>query len=315
MPDPVVHRTRDELIDARNELTGRVAAVMTLGALHEAHRALMREARRLVGADGSVVVTIFVNPLQFGRGEDFEKYPRPVAADVAVCAEEGVDAVFAPAHDEIYPTGIPAVTVDPGPLAGELEGAARPTHFAGVLTVVAKLLNLIRPDFTTFGEKDYQQLCLVRQMVRDLDMPYEVVAIPTVREPDGLALSSRNVYLSTEQREAALLLPRALEAGRAAAPGGPREVMKAAAAVLHEGGASVPSMSVQIGDNDETETAVMWRRPGLRTDADRAVVEVAYLTLRGPDLSPVVRSGPARLLVAAKVGSTRLLDNVAVTLP
>src|SRR5690606_37791952 len=163
------------------------------------HVALMRAARDSVGSGGLVLVTIFVSPLQFGPGEDFDRYPRTFDADLDVCRAEGVDIVFAPDRQERYPDGEPQVTVDPCPLAAELEGAVRPTHFAGVLTVVAKLLNLTVPRYAMFGEKDYQQLVLVRRMVADLDMPYRIVGVPTVRDPDGLALSSRNVYLSAEE--------------------------------------------------------------------------------------------------------------------
>lgn len=281
MPEPAVYRTRQELFDAREAMTGPVAVVMTLGALHGAHRSLMRAASRWAGSDGHVLVTIFVNPLQFGAGEDFDKYPRTLGADLAVCAKEGVDGVFAPSGGEMYPNGAPVVTVNPGPLGTELEGQARPTHFAGVLTVVSKLLNLTRPDFAIFGEKDYQQLTLIRQMVADLNMPYEIVAAPTVRDDDGLAMSSRNAYLSLEQRELALALHRSLIAGKAAAPGGPEAVLKAACATLGT--------------------------------AARGI-DVDYVELRGADLSPDVTSGRARLLVAARVGVTRLIDNVAIDL-
>jgi pantoate--beta-alanine ligase len=279
MTRPALTHTRREFADFRSVAREPIAVVMTLGALHEAHRTLMREARRLVGLEGTVIVTIFVNPLQFGQGEDYDAYPRPLGADIEVCAAEGVDVVFAPSRGEMYPAGVPAVSVDPGPLATELEGSVRPTHFAGVLTVVAKLLNITRPDFAVFGEKDYQQLVLVRQMVTDLDLPYEVVAAPLVRAPDGLALSSRNAYLSQEDREVALVLSRSLYAGRDASEEGPVAVLEAASTVLREAGMAVD-----------------------------------YLELRAPDLAPTVSGGPARLLVAAKVGATRLIDNVEVHL-
>lgn len=314
MTTPSVVSTRAELARLRTAATGRVAVVMTLGALHEAHRMLIREARRQVGDDGTVVVTIFVNPLQFGAGEDFDAYPRPLDADIAACADEGVDLVFAPSRAQMYPADVPAVTIDPGPLATELEGKARPTHFAGVLTVVAKLLNITHPDVAVFGQKDYQQLVLIRQMVADLDMQYEIVAAPTVREPDGLALSSRNVYLSPGERERALVLSRALEAGRNAADDGPVAVLQAAAGVLREAHVRPPSLSVRLPEDSESQMLAV-HLYGTSTDDPIEAVTVDYLQLRAPDLSPIVGSGPARLLIAAKVGSTRLIDNIEVRLP
>ncbi|WP_211239832.1 pantoate--beta-alanine ligase [Jiangella gansuensis] len=280
MTGPVVARTRDDLADALAAAETVSAVVMTMGALHEGHRALMRAARELVGDDGTVIVTVFVNPLQFGAGEDFDRYPRPFETDLAVCAEEGVDVVFAPDEAELYPGGRPEVTIEPGPLGAELEGAVRPGHFAGVLTVVAKLLNLTVPAYALFGEKDYQQLTLVRRMTADLELPYEIVGVPTVREDDGLALSSRNRYLSPDERTAALALSRALRAGAGAAASGPEAVVAAAAAEL------------------TVDT-----------------VDVDYLELRGPALEPAPDHGPARLLVAARVGHTRLIDNAAIDLP
>jgi pantoate--beta-alanine ligase len=226
-----------------------------------------------------VLLTIFVNPLQFGPAEDFETYPRTFDSDLTVAAASGADVVFAPSPDVVYPTS-PRVRVDPGELGLELEGAVREGHFAGVLTVVAKLLHLTGPDAAMFGEKDYQQLVLVRQMVADLDVPAEIVPVPTVREADGLALSSRNRYLKPPQRRAALGLSRALFAGASAGGNGPAAVLEAAGKVL----------------------------------ADEALVEVDYLELRSPDLAPAPEKGPARLLVAARVGKTRLIDNVAVEL-
>lgn len=278
----LVARTRDQLADIRAATTETESSVvMTMGAFHEGHLSLIRVARERVGPDGLVIVTIFVNPLQFGPGEDFDRYPRTLESDLAKCREQGADIVYAPSRDEMYPGGEPQVKVDPGPLGAQLEGVARPTHFAGVLTVVAKMLNLTAPDYAVFGEKDYQQLVLVRRMVADLEMAPEIVGAPTVREPDGLALSSRNRYLSDEDRKQALALSRALDSGAAAAGGGAAEVMAAARTVL---------------DNE----------PGVRID---------YLELRSPDLGPVPESGEARLLVAARVGPTRLIDNRAVHLP
>lgn len=267
---------RAELAAARAALAGRTAVVMTMGALHEGHRTLMREARK--SAD-RLVVTIFVNPLQFGANEDLDRYPRPFDADVRACAEEGADLVFAPTSEVVYPDR-PLVRVSAGPLGDVLEGTTRPGHFDGVLTVVAKLLHLTRPDVALFGEKDAQQLALIRRMVRDLDFPVEVVGVPTVREPDGLALSSRNAYLSPAERDAALAISRALRAGETVAPQGPQTVREAARAVLDA-------------------------EPRLRLD---------YLALvDGDTLEPFDRSsGRALLAVAAYSGSTRLIDNVTI---
>jgi pantoate--beta-alanine ligase len=255
----------------------RISLVPTMGALHDGHRELIRQARRIPGS--SVVVSIFVNPLQFSAGEDLTRYPRPFSSDVEVCRAEGVELIFHPEVAELYPEGS-VVTVHPGPLGAELEGASRPGHFNGVLTVVAKLFNIVRPDFAFFGEKDYQQLVLVRRMVTDLNLDVSVVGVPTVREPAGLAMSSRNVYLDSKQAAAALALSAALSAGAHAGRRGPEAVLAAANAVL----------------------------------AGEPLVETDYLHLRGPDLGPAPASGPARLLVAARVGSTRLIDNAAVLL-
>ena len=215
---------RIDLAIAREALPGTVAVVMTMGALHEGHAELVRTARR---AADSVLVTLFVNPLQFGAGEDLDRYPRTLAADLALLEREGADLVFAPTREVAYPDGPPLVRVSAGPLGEVLEGASRPGHFDGVLTVVCKLLQLTRPDVALFGQKDAQQLAGIRRMVRDLDLPVEVRSVPTVRESDGLALSSRNRYLSAEQRVSALVLSRALalrdvEAGRALVHAEPR---------------------------------------------------------------------------------------------
>ncbi len=267
--------TRAELTAARTAMAGTVAVVMTMGALHDGHRELIRAAR--AHAD-RVIVTIFVNPLQFGPNEDFDRYPRTLDADLAICRAERADVVFAPALDEMYPDGPPAVRVEAGPLGDVFEGASRPGHFTGVLTVVCKLFQLTRADVTFFGEKDYQQLALVRRMVRDLNIGVDVRGVPTVREPDGLARSSRNRYLSAEERAAALVLSRALRAG--AEQTDADSALAAADKILSEG-------------------------TGVRVD---------YLALTDPLLGPAPAAGPARLLVAARVGTTRLIDNVAVTL-
>jgi pantoate--beta-alanine ligase len=282
---PLVARTRAELADGLARVRsagGRVALVPTMGALHAGHASLLATARGLVGSDpatGALVASIFVNPLQFGPGEDLDRYPRTFDSDLDVCAAAGVAVVFAPTVEEVYPGGEPQVTVEPGPLAQVLEGASRPTHFRGVLTVVAKLFGLVRPDVAVFGQKDYQQLVLIRRMVAGLCMGIEVVGAETVREDGGLALSSRNRYLSTQERALAQALSAALRAGAAAGPAGPDAVRRAALDVLEAAGG----------------------------------VELDYLALTDPDLGEPTR-GAARLLVAARVGATRLIDNLALTL-
>jgi len=253
----------------------RVMLVPTMGALHDGHLSLVRAAKRVPGS--VVVVSIFVNPLQFGADEDLDAYPRIVDADLALLRGEGVEIAFTPSAAAMYPDG-PRTAVHPGPLGSELEGAARPTHFAGMLTVVLKLLQIVHPDRVFFGEKDYQQLVLVRQMVADLNVDTRVVGVPIVRELDGLAMSSRNRYLDPAQRELAGLLSAALLAGTHAASGGAEAALRAARAVLSE----VPA------------------------------IDVDYLEVRDPELGPAPLHGPARLLVAARLGTTRLLDNVAI---
>ena len=220
MTGPAVAGTRRELADLLGEARaggGRIVFVPTMGALHEGHASLMARARDEVGDDGRVVVSIFVNPLQFGIGEDLERYPRSLDADLDLCEREAVDVVFAPDTEEVYPDGETRVTVSPGPLGDVLEGQVRPGHFRGVLTVVAKLFGLVQPDVAVFGEKDYQQLVLIRRMVADLCLPVEVVGAETQREDDGLALSSRNRFLDPEQRRGA---PRS--AARRTPPAPPR---------------------------------------------------------------------------------------------
>jgi pantoate--beta-alanine ligase len=280
MTAPALASTHAELAsllaDAR--AGGRaVGFVPTMGALHEGHASLIRTAAER----GPVVVSIFVNPLQFGAGEDLDRYPRTLEADLEMCAREGADIVFAPSVEEVYPGGEPQVTVEPGPLADLLEGKLRPDHYRGVLTVVAKLFGLVRPDVAVFGEKDYQQLVLVRRMVLDLNMGVEVVGAPTVREEDGLALSSRNRYLGEAERRAALVLAESLRAADAAAAQGPSEL-------LAEGVAA-------FGDHDG--------------------VSLDYFVVVDPDtFLPVAEDyrGRALVLVAALVGSTRLIDNAFV---
>ncbi|MBW0016839.1 MAG: pantoate--beta-alanine ligase [Mycobacterium sp.] len=253
----------------------RVMLVPTMGALHEGHLALVRAAKRVPGA--AVAVSIFVNPLQFGAGEDLDAYPRTLDHDLAMLRAEGVELAFTPAASAMYPHGL-RTTVQPGPLAAELEGGPRPTHFAGVLTVVLKLLQIVRPDRIFFGEKDYQQLVVIRQMVADLNVDVQVVGVPTVREADGLAMSSRNRYLDPQQRDLAVTLSAALTAGAHAAHEGPQAALDAARAVLE----AVPALAID------------------------------YLELRDAELGPVPPYGCARLLVAARLGTTRLLDNISL---
>jgi pantoate--beta-alanine ligase len=253
----------------------------TVAAPHDGHLELVRRAREEAGPNGQVVVTIFVNPLQFAAGEDLDTYPRDLDGDIAKLAGVGADVVFAPTPDVVYPDGDPVVRVSAGHIGDVLEGEHRPGHLDGVLTVVLKLMHLVRPDVALFGEKDAQQLLAVRRMVRDLEVSVEVVGVPTVREPDGLALSSRNAYLSADERQRALALSRALRAGAAAADRGADGVINAARQVL-----------------DEAEGVV-----------------VDYLALVDPVTVEAVAddfSGHALLLVAARVGSTRLIDNQAV---
>ncbi|MEU8569381.1 pantoate--beta-alanine ligase [Streptomyces pathocidini] len=262
---------------------GRRAVVMTMGALHEGHATLIREARSLAGEAGQVVVTVFVNPLQFGAGEDLDRYPRTLDADLLIAEKAGADAVFAPAADEVYPGGEPQVRIAAGPMGERLEGASRPGHFDGVLTVVAKLLHLTRPDIALYGQKDAQQLALITRMVRDLNFPVEIVGVPTVRERDGLALSSRNRYLSAPERTTALALSRALFAGRDALPKGPDAVREAARQALEEAAGLQPPLASDY----------------------LALVDPSDFTEAPPDFR-----GEAVLAVAAEVGATRLIDNV-----
>jgi pantoate--beta-alanine ligase len=265
---------------------GKRGVVMTMGALHDGHLELLKRARHDCDL---VVATIFVNPLQFGPNEDFDRYPRTLDDDLKLCAEAGVDVVYAPAVDEVYPGGQPIVKVTPGPMGEVLEGEFRPGFFTGVLTIVNKLLNLTGPDMAFFGQKDAQQLALVRRMVLDLNMPVEIVGVPTVRDEDGLAKSSRNRYLSPEERTTALTLSRALFAGQAKAA----EAAEAADAVREAANAVL-------------EPAVASGR-----------LAVDYLALVDPrDFSevPPAFTGQAVLAVAARVGTTRLIDNLPLTL-
>jgi pantoate--beta-alanine ligase len=270
---------------ARAQADGRrVAFVATMGALHEGHRSLIRKAREL----GDVVfVSIFINPLQFGPNEDLDRYPRTLEADLAVCREEGAEVVFVPTQDMIYPRE-PEVTVSSGRMGTIVEGACRPGHFDGVLTIVMKLFNLIRPEVAVFGEKDAQQLAVIRRMVADLELPVEVVGCPTVREPDRLALSSRNRFLSTTERATALALSRALWVGAQAVPAGPHEVVRAAQTILDEAVKADPPL------------------------------ELDYLVLVDQDTFTEVDetyTGTAVLAVAGRVGTTHLIDNAILGFP
>jgi pantoate--beta-alanine ligase len=271
-----VLRTRAELREALADVARPVGLVPTMGWLHEGHRALMRRAR----ADNATsVVTIFVNPRQFNEAADYTRYPRNEARDLEIAEAEGVDLVFGPGVDEVYPPGFDT-TVTVGEVARPLEGAARPGHFAGVATVVAVLFGLVRADRAYFGQKDAQQVMVIRQMARDLAIGTEVIACPTIREPDGLALSSRNVHLSPAERAAAPVLHRALLAALAAWSGGERSG-DALRAVIREVLASEP------------------------------LAEVAYVSIAdGTTLAELDRvDGPALASLAVRVGATRLIDN------
>ena len=264
--------------DAARSAGRSVGFIPTMGAFHEGHLSLIRRAR---GERDSVVVSIFVNPLQFGPGEDLARYPRDEDRDLAAAEELGVDMVFAPSVEEMYPGGEPEVTVDPGPLGERLEGASRPGHFRGVATVVAKLLHVIGPSRAYFGEKDAQQLAVIRRMVLDLAYPVEVVGCPIVREPSGLAMSSRNAYLTPGQRDAAGCLFLALSEAAQMARSGERDAAKLVAAMAREIGAT----------------------PEARLDYAAVVDEETF-----QDVPEITR--PAKAVVAARFGDTRLIDNL-----
>jgi pantoate--beta-alanine ligase len=273
----LVVRTIGEVRDARPRFAS-LGLVPTMGFLHAGHMSLVERARADCGA---VAVSIFVNPTQFGPGEDLGRYPRDLPRDLEALAAAGVDLVFTPEPDEIYPAGF-ATHIDVGPVAGPLEGASRPGHFAGVATVVAKLFNIFQPDRAYFGQKDAQQTVVIRRMARDLDLPVEVVVAPTVREPDGLALSSRNAYLSAEERARAPVLFIALSAARTRFAAGERDA-DALRAIIRETIAAVPGL------------------------------EIDYVSVADPESLEELESlgsGPALASLAARLGHTRLIDNL-----
>ena len=276
-----VVRTLREMREARAALRGRVGFVPTMGYLHEGHLSLIRRARTECEA---VVVSIFVNPTQFGPGEDYERYPRDEARDLALLEREAVDVVFVPTVEEMYPPGFSTWVEVTGPLAERLEGASRPGHFRGVATVVLKLFHLVQPHRAYFGEKDAQQLRIIRRMTTDLNLPIEIVACPIVREPDGVALSSRNVYLSPTEREHARALSRSLALARRL--------------ILEEGVREAAEVRRRLRE-------YLRAAPGVALD---------YVSLAHPEsLEEVERiEGPVLVLVAARVGSARLIDNALI---
>jgi len=271
-------RNSEELTQARDAFEGRLALVPTMGALHSGHLALISEARNRADR---VAASIFINPAQFGEGEDFGRYPRREADDARMLEDAGCDLLWMPSVQDIYPAGF-ATKVSVGGVSKRWEGEARPGHFEGVATVVAKLLLAVRPDAALFGEKDFQQLAVIRRMVADLGIPVEVVGVPTVRETDGLALSSRNAYLSPDERARAVALPKALKAARDA-----------------------------IRDGSAVGAAVKSAKQSL---VDAGFLRIDYLALVDAEtLEPLdAPQGNMRLIAAAVVGTTRLIDNVAV---
>lgn len=277
-------KTIDEFRNFRHTVSEKkVIFVPTMGALHEGHGSLVQMARRLAGSSGVVATSIFVNPTQFGPNEDFHKYPRPFEQDVANLIRWEADVIFSPSPEEMYPAGS-ATSIDPGPLGNVLEGAIRPGHFKGVCTVVAKLLGIVEPAAMILGQKDFQQQRILRQMITDLNMPVELITAPTARESDGLAMSSRNRYLSSDQRARAAAIYRALCHAQNQYHSGIRD-----SAVLQAG------MIEQI---------------------TQAGLEVQYALACDPEtLVPYtgIVGAPCVLLIAAKLGTTRLIDNVLIS--
>jgi pantoate--beta-alanine ligase len=263
--------------------TGRLVLVPTMGALHRGHGELIRIARDAAGRDGEVAVSIFVNPLQFAPGGDYEKYPRPEESDDEFCRKAGVDILFRPSAGDMYAADF-SVAVEEDSLANTLEGKSRPGHFRGVCTVVAKLFNILNPDVAVFGEKDFQQLAIIRRMVRDLNFPVEIIGASTVREADGLACSSRNQYLSAVEREQAPVLQRALQAARQEVRGGERS----------------------------TETILAAAREVIAT---ASLARIDYLEIVNAEtLQQAAEADPDSLIVvAAFFGKTRLIDNLRLS--
>lgn len=276
--------THEELITERGQMSP-VAVVMTMGALHEGHAELIHCARQEVGRAGCVIVTDFVNPTQFGEAEDFARYPRTLDHDLELASVAGADLLYAPSVEELYGSAdlrdlSAQVMVDPGALGSILEGSSRPGHFQGMLTVVAKFLHLTNPDIALFGQKDYQQLALITAMVKSLCFPVKVVGVPTVREDDGLALSSRNRFLTKHERATAVALPRAIEV---------------AAEVAAQDGAAAGE------------------RAGRAVLAEHPEIIVDYLVITAPELGAPA-TGEGRVLVAATLGTVRLIDNMPCTI-
>ena len=295
---PILTHTRAQLAEALTKLPGTKALVMTMGALHNGHLQLVREAQQL--AD-HVIVTIFVNPTQFAPGEDFDAYPRTLDADMDALETVGADLVWAPAPQDVYPTPV-TVSIDPGPIARVLEGKTRPTHFAGVALVCSKVVNLVRPDVALYGQKDAQQLAVLRTVFTQLDIPVRVHAVPIVRAEDGVALSSRNQYLSDDERARARALSRSLRRGVEVAEAGaePAVIVEQCRAVIEaEGGIDLDYIALVDAGTFEilagTESVPVGEGTGASTVA-----------------ADGTRQG--RLLIAAKVGTTRLIDNMEVPL-
>lgn len=275
--------TLDEARAMAPRSKGRRVLVPTMGALHRGHGELIRIARETASDSGEVAVSIFVNPMQFAPGGDYEKYPRPEDADDEFCRAAGVDILFRPSAEEMYPADF-SVSVDENLLADRLESKSRPGHFRGVCTVVAKLFHLLSPDAAVFGEKDFQQLAIIRRMVRDLNFPTEIVGVPTVRDADGLACSSRNRYLNDAERAQAAVLHRALQDARGLVATGELSVVKILAAAR-------------------------------QIIAEAPLARIDYVEIVNPDtLQPVTEARPdSRILVAAFFGSTRLIDNLRLS--
>lgn len=296
-----------ELRAAREALEGSVALVMTMGALHAGHLALVERAREL--AD-HVIVSIYVNPLQFGPGEDYQDYPRTLDADCQLLAKAGVDLVFAPTDEQMYPgwPTRPLITFNPGPGAANFEGAARPTHFAGVLQVVAKVIALVRADWAVFGQKDAQQLALVKTLVRELWLPTEIVSVPIARADDAVALSSRNAYLSDDERVQARALSAALKAGARAADQGEAAdvVVQKTSQVLRDAGLNPDYVAVVSAETFLPLAAQGGLSAGHSADHSAGQAASADNGLSSGE--------QAVIIVAARVGSTRLIDNQLIDL-